>query len=264
MDLGIKDKTAIVGGASKGMGRAAAGRLAVEGANVTIVARGEAGLAKAAEEIAGVSSPEQVRAVSADLSRPDSVDRTIRETLDAFGRLDILVNNVGGPPPALAAGATEEQWRAALEQNFFSVQRMCVQAVPLMRQQGGGRIVTVLSYSLKEPVANLVLSNAVRMAALGFSKTLANEVGRHNITVNVVGPGPVMTERYLSLVDGWAGEAGVSSEEMLRRNAAAIPLGRIGRPEEMADLIAFLVSERASYITGAFIPLDGGLIRAPL
>ncbi len=264
MDLGIKDKVVIVGGASKGMGRATAGRLAVEGANVTLVARGEAGLAKAAEEIAGISSPGQVHAVSADLSRPESIDRTIQETLNAFGRLDILVNNVGGPPPALAANATEEQWRAALEQNFFSVQRMCVQAVPLMQQQGGGRIVTVLSYSLKEPVANLVLSNAVRMAALGFSKTLANEVGRHNITVNVVGPGAVMTERYLSLVDGWAGEAGVSSEEILRRNAAAIPLGRIGRPEEMAALIAFLVSERASYITGAFIPLDGGLIRAPL
>ncbi|PZC47445.1 MAG: 3-oxoacyl-[acyl-carrier protein] reductase [Chloroflexi bacterium] len=264
MDLGLSGKVAIVGGSSKGMGRATAGRLAEEGARVTLVARGEAGLAKAAEEIAAATTPEQVLSVCADLSRAGDVDRVISETVRAFGKLDILVNNVGGPPPGLAASATEDQWRAALDQNFFSVQRMCVQALPLMIKQGGGRIVTILSYSLKEPVANLVLSNAVRMAALGFSKTLADEVGPDNITVNVVGPGAVMTERYLSLVNVWAKDAGVTPEEMLAQKQAAIPLRRIGKPEEMADLIAFLVSERASYITGAFIPLDGGLIRAPL
>ena len=264
MDLGIRGKVAIVGGSSKGMGRATAGRLAEEGAKVTLVARGEADLARAAEEIAAATSPDQVLAVSADLSSATETERVINETIGAFGRLDILVNNVGGPPPGLASSATEDQWRAALDQNFFSVQRMCVQALPFMTEQGSGRIVTILSYSLKEPVANLVLSNAVRMAALGFSKTLADEVGRDNITVNVVGPGAVMTERYLSLVDVWAKDAGLSPEEMLAQKQAAIPLRRIGKPEEMADLIAFLVSERASYITGAFIPLDGGLIRAPL
>ena len=264
MDLGLRDRVAIVGGSSKGMGRAAALALAKEGASVTICARNEADLRKTEIDIARVGSQHHVLAIPADLSRSEDIKRVVRSTFNRFGRIDILVNNVGGPPLGRPSEMEDEEWEGALEQNFLSVVRTSREVVPYMEQQQWGRIINRLSISIKQPLEGSVLSTASRIAAAGYAKMLSAELAPFNITVNNVLPGHILTDRRAAQLESQAQEEARSLEEVGKEATQGIPMGRLGKPEEVGDLIAFLASERASYITGASISLDGGLLQGTL
>ncbi|HXG02264.1 MAG TPA: SDR family oxidoreductase [Candidatus Binatia bacterium] len=259
MDLGLKGKTALVTAASKGMGRACAMTFAAEGARVVMCARTERDLQAAAEEIRRRTGGEVV-AVAADVTRADDVKTVVRAARDAFGAVDILVANCGGPPRGGLDEVTDEQWYGAFEVSLLSVVRLIREVVPDMRRRRWGRILTIQSVSVKQPVEGLLLSNAVRPGVFGLVKTLVPDLGRDNITINVVCPGRILTDRYLS----GARQAGLPIEEYVARGAREVPLGRIGTPEEFADVLVFLASERASYVTGVALQVDGGLVRALL
>ena len=263
MDLQIQGRVAIVGGSSRGMGKAIAMGLAREGVNVTICARDAEAVSRAAEEIAA-TAPEQVLAFSADLSRREETERVVRETARRWGHIDIVVNNIGGPPLGQPSALDDAQWYAALELNFLSAVRMSREALPHMRQRGWGRIINLLSIAVKEPVENLALSTGSRMAVVGFAKMLSDEVTREGITVNNVLPGRILTDRLRSLAGTRAQQQGIDTDEVLRQMSLSVPAQRLGKPEEMADLVCFLASERASYISGTSILLDGGLSRSTL
>ena len=264
MDLGLRERVAIIGGSSKGMGRAAALALARGGASVTICARNEADLRKTEIEIARASSQHHVLAIPADLSRNEDIKRAVRSTFNRFGRIDISVNNIGGPPTGRPSELDDEAWEESLEQNFLSVVRMSREVIPYMKQQQWGRIINRLSISVKQPQEGTVLSTSSRMAVVGYAKVLATELAPFNITVNNVLPGFILTNRLASLYEAQAQDEGRTPEEITKEAARAIPMGRLGKPEEVGDLIAFLASERAGYITGASIPLDGGTLQATL
>ena len=263
MDLGLKDKVAIVGGGSKGLGRACAEVLAHEGAKVTICSRTQADLERAAEEIRQ-STGSEVLVFAGDLDRPETITNLVATTVERFGRLDILVNNSGGPPKAEAITASEELWETAVQRSLLFFARMCRAAIPHLKQQGGGRIINVLSSSVYEPIHKLVLSGATRMGVVAYAKTLADEVGPFNILVNNVCPGSILTERMLSNVTTHANDLGISVEEGLNLRASKAAVGRLGEPEEFAYLVAFLASDKASYITGTTIRIDGGAVRSVL
>ena len=264
MDLGLRERVAIVGGSSRGMGRATALALAREGAMVTICARNEVGLRKTELEIARASSQHHVLAISADLSRLEDIKRVVRGTFNRFGRIDISVNNVAGPPEGRPSELDDDEWEGALESNFLSIVRMSREVVPYMEQQQWGRIINRLSISVKQPLVGMVLSTSSRMAVAGYSKMLATELAQFNITVNNVLPGTILTDRLASDYEEQAQEQGRSAQEAMKQAVKAVPMGRLGKPEEIGDLIAFLASERASYITGANICLDGGALQATL
>ena len=261
MDLELKDKVAIVGGASKGLGRACAQALAEEGAKVVICSRTAADLEQAAEEIRQ-STEADVLAFAGDLESHDTINELVSTTVNHFGRLDILVNNSGGPPLARAATASEELWDTAIQRSLLFFVRMCRESIPYIKQQGGGRIINILASTVYQPIPNLALSGATRMGVVAFAKSLADELGRDNILVNNVCPGSISTERMLSNVTSRAKEQGISVDEALARRAAETALGRVGQPMELAYLVAFLASGKSSYITGTTILVDGGLVRA--
>jgi len=263
MDLGLKDKVAIVGGGSKGLGRACADVLAAEGAKVAICSRTRADLEQAAEEIRQTTGAD-VLVFAGDLDRPETITALVAATVKHFGRLDILVNNSGGPPLAEAATASEELWNTAVQRSLLFFVRMCREAIPHMKQQGGGRIINILSTSVYEPLHKLVLSGATRMGVVAYAKTLADEVGPDNILVNNVCPGSILTERMLSNVTRHANDLGIAVEEGLRLRASKSALGRIGEPAEFGSLVAFLASDKASFITGTTIRIDGGAVRSVL
>ena len=263
MDLELKDKVAIVGGASKGLGRACAEVLAQEGAKVVICSRTRSDLERAAKEI-GSATGAEVLAFPGNLDSYDTIKNLVAAAASHFGRLDILVNNSGGPPLARAATAGEDLWETALQRSLLFFVRMCREAVPHLKQQGGGRIINILASTVYQPIDNLALSGATRMGVVAFAKSLADEVGRHNILVNNVCPGSILSDRMLSNVTSRAKELGISVEEALGRRAAETALGRIGQPKELASLVAFLASGKASYITGTTILVDGGLVRSVL
>jgi len=260
MDLGLKGKVALVAGASQGMGRAVALGFAREGAKVSICARGEAQLKEAAEMIRRETGGEALATV-ADMTKAEDIQRFVARTVEKFGRLDVVVTNAGGPPPGEFMKFTDEDWEKAFHLNFMSALRLAREAVPHMRKVGGGRVVNITSYSVKEPIAGLVLSNAIRSAVIGLAKTLSRELAKDNILVNNVCPGRIDTERARKLSQARAERLKRPVEEINREMAAEIPLGRYGTAEEMAGLIVFLASERASYITGTTIQIDGGLVR---
>jgi 3-oxoacyl-[acyl-carrier protein] reductase len=263
MDLGLKGRVAIVGGASKGLGRACAEVLAEEGVKVAVCSRTRADLERAAAEIRDGTGSETL-AFAGDLDRHETIRDLVAATVDRFGRLDILVNNSGGPPLARAASATEEQWATALQRSLLFFARMSREALPQLRRHAVGRIINVLASTVYQPIPNLALSGATRMGVVAFAKSLADEVGRDGILVNNVCPGSILSERMLSNVTARAKELGISVEEALAQRAAETAVGRIGEPREMAHLVAFLASDRASYITGTTILVDGGLVRSVL
>lgn len=263
MDLGLKDKVALVAAASKGLGKATALELAREGANVAICARTEVTLQAAAGEIERANGSE-VLAVVANVSKADDIERLVQTTVDHFGRLDILVTNAGGPPAGYFLDLDDEAWFAAIELTLMSTVRLCRAAVPHMRQNGWGRIVNITSVSVKQPIDNLLLSNALRAGVVGLAKTLSNQFAGDGITVNSVCPGWTLTDRVAELNAARAREQGVPVEKVERQVTANIPMGRMGRPEELAALIAFLASERAGYITGTAIQVDGGYVKGLL
>ena len=263
MDLELKDKVAIVGGGSKGLGRACAEVLAQEGAKIAICSRSRADLDRAAKEIQGASGTD-VFAFTGDLDKQETVRDLIAATVERFGRLDIMVNNSGGPPLARAHNATEEQWATAVQRSLLFFARMSREAVPHLKRQGGGRIVNILASTVYQPIPNLALSGATRMGVVAFAKSLADEVGRDGILVNNVCPGSILSERMLSNVTSRAKELGISVDDALAQRAAETAVGRIGEPREMAYLVAFLASGKSSYITGTTILVDGGLVRSVL
>src|SRR5436309_3860749 len=263
MDLELGGKVAIVGGASKGLGRACAQVLAEEGTSLALCSRSQKDLDTAAHEIRDTTRAD-VLAFAGDLDRPETIRDLVAATVGRFGRLDILVNNSGGPPLARAHTATEEQWATAVQRSLLFFARMSREAVPHLKKAGGGRIVNILASTVYQPIPNLALSGATRMGVVAFAKSLADEVGRDGILVNNVCPGSILTERMLSNVTARAKELGISVEEALAQRATETAVGRIGEPRELAYLVAFLASGKASYITGTTILVDGGLVRSVL
>lgn len=249
MDLGIEGRTALVVAASKGIGRGIAEALAREGARVAISSRSEDSLRDAAEQIDG-----EVRIFAADTGDLDRVRGLPREVAEALGPIEILVLNTGGPPPGGALDNSLEGWEAAFRSLVLAPRVLAEAVVPGMRERGWGRIVNVSSTSIREPIPGLTLSNANRLAALGLLETLADEVAGDGITVNTVATGMFATERLADAKGSLEG-----AEEGARQR---VPAKRLGRPDEYGDLVAFLCSERAAYLTGAVIPLDGGLLRS--
>ena len=263
MDLELTDKVAIVGGASKGLGRACAEVLAEEGCRVAICSRSRDDLEKAAKDIRSATGRD-VLAFAGDLDRPETIRALVAATAERFGRIDVLVNNSGGPPLAQAQSASEEQWATAVERSLFFFARMCRDALPHLKAAGAGRIINILASTVYQPIPNLVLSGVTRMGVVAFAKTLADEVGRDGILVNNVCPGSIMSERMRSNVTARAKQLGITLEEALAQRAAETAVGRVGEPRELANLVAFLASGKSSYITGTTILVDGGLVRSVL
>ena len=264
MDLGLEERVAVVGGSSSGIGKAAALSLARGGASVTICGRDEAELRKAEIEIARTSTQHHVLAIQADLTRMDDIKRVVRGTFNRFGRIDIAVNNMVDTPSGLPSELGDESWETAMEQSFLSVVRLSREVIPYMKQQQWGRIVNRLSLFAKQPSEGSVLSTSSQMAVVGYAKMLATELATFNITVNTVLPGVILTDGMTSFYEEKAKEQGRSGDDMLKEVSRSIPMARLGKPEEVGDLIAFLASERASYMTGASIPLDGGMLLSTL
>jgi 3-oxoacyl-[acyl-carrier protein] reductase len=263
VDLGIRDKVALVAAASKGLGKAAAMALAAEGARVVIAARGADLLRQTAAEIAAATGA-SVTGVAADVSVAADTQRLFEAACDTYGQVDILVNNAGGPRPGVFTDMSDEDWLQAVELNLLSTIRLTRLVLPGMRARRWGRIVNITSISVKQPIPNLILSNGVRAGVVGMAKTLADQVAAEGITVNNVCPGYMLTDRVRDLSRSQAEAEGVAVEEVLQRSLVDIPAGRLGQPEELAALIAFLASEPAAYITGATIQVDGGRYRGLL
>jgi 3-oxoacyl-[acyl-carrier protein] reductase len=257
MDLELNGKVAIVGGASKGLGRACADVLAQEGTKIAICSRSKPDLELAAKEIRDTTGGD-VLAFAGDLDRPETIRDLIAATVGRFGRLDIMVNNSGGPPLARAQTATEEQWATAVQRSLLFFARMSREALPHLKQRRAGRIINILASTVYQPIPNLALSGATRMGVVAFAKSLADEVGRDGVLVNNVCPGSILSERMLSNVTARAKELGISVDEALGQRAAETAVGRIGEPKELAYLVAFLASGKSSYITGTTILVDGG------
>ena len=256
MDLGIRDRVALVCASSKGIGRATAFALAEEGVKLALCARGEDALQDTAAAIRTQTGAETL-AIAADLRRAEDIEAVFSQTIQRYGRLDILVTNVGGPPSGSFERFDDAAWQQAFETLLLSVVRLCRLAVPEMRSRRWGRIVNVTSTSVKQPIPGLILSNSLRAAVTGLAKTLASEVAADGITVNNVAPGRILTDR---LTSRYAGDA-----ETTRREAAVgVPMARVGEPEEMAGAICYLCGEAAAYITGVTLHVDGGLTQSVL
>ena len=260
MDLGLKDRVALVAASSRGMGRATAEAFAAEGCRVAMCARDQQTLQAAAEKIRKQYNTE-VLAQAVDVSNAADVSRFVADVADKFGGVDICVTNAGGPPAKGFLAATLAEWQRALELNFLSTVYFAREVIPHMQRKRWGRILTLTSITTKQPVTDLVLSNAVRAAVVGLVKSLANEFGKDGILVNNVGPGFTATDRLKELAKTRSASSGKSEQEILQGWAADAPLQRLGEPREVAETIVWLASERASYITGQTVLVDGGIYK---
>ena len=263
MDLGLKGKVAVVCAASKGLGRAVAHELAAEGASIVMCARGEKALNAARDEIARATKAKTL-AVVADVAALDGLDKIAAQAIERFGRVDILVNNAGGPPSGSFEKHNWTEWQSAVELTLRSAVELTRRLLPGMRERRWGRVLNITSIAAKQPVDGLMLSNSLRAAVTGWARTLANEVASDGVTVNNILPGYTRTERVQQLNEAAAAREGLTVEEIERKTQAQIPMRRMAEPEEFAAAVAFLVSERASYITGQSIAVDGGWIRSLL
>jgi 3-oxoacyl-[acyl-carrier protein] reductase len=263
MDLGLKDKVALVAASSQGLGRAVAEELAAEGASLVLCARDPQTLDKTAAAIAERSNV-RVLAVPADVTNTDDIKRLVDAGIERFGPIDILVTNAGGPPAGRFEQLTREQWEQAIRLTLLSAVELARQVLPGMKERRWGRILNITSIAVKQPVENLLLSNSLRAGLTGFARTLANEVAADGITVNNVLPGYTRTERLEELAEMMSEKQGISTSEFRGKWEKEIPMGRLGEPREFAALVAFLASERASYITGTSIQVDGGWIKSLL
>jgi 3-oxoacyl-[acyl-carrier protein] reductase len=249
---------------SQGLGRACAEILAREGARVVINGRRPDELARAAQEIRQVMAirAADVHTMAGDITQPDDITRLLKATIAKFGQLDILVTNAGGPPPGKFTELDETAWQDALDTTLWPVVRLVRQSLPYLRdakERGGGRIVNIVSTSVKQPIPGLLLSNAIRPAVIGLAKTLASELAPDDILVNNVCPGSFDTARIWKVYESRAQGTPLTAEQVAEQAAKAIPLGRLGDPKELANLVAFLVSDKATYITGQTLCVDGGL-----
>jgi 3-oxoacyl-[acyl-carrier protein] reductase len=259
VNLGLQGRTAFVAASSQGLGRAIAEALAAEGVRLALCARTER-IKDVASEIAATYQV-QTMGVVADVSVLQDVSRAVELAAEAFGAIDILVTNAGGPPPGPFESHGTDAWHHAVDLNLMSVVNLCRAVVPGMKERRWGRILNVTSIAVKQPVDGLILSNSVRAAVTGFARTLANEVAPFNITVNNLLPGYTRTERLVKLADNIASTKGITSDAAYAAWEQQIPMGRVGEPEEFAALAAFLASERAGYITAQNIAVDGGWIK---
>ena len=261
MELGLKGKVAIITASSRGIGRATAEAFASEGARVALCARTAADVTRAADEIRARTGA-QVLAVRADLTKAEDIQDLVRRTVDAYGTVDILANNAGGPPAGSFDDMGDAEWQAAFELTLLSTVRLVRAVIPHMRRAGGGAIVNLQSSSVKVPLDNMILSNSIRTGVIGLAKSLSLELAKDNIRVNTVLPGSILTDRLRQMLVLQSQKSGQSVEEIQRLREAKIPLGHLGKPEDMADMIVFLASDRAKYVTGATVQVDGGLIRS--
>ena len=259
MDLGLKGKVALVAAASQGLGKASALALAREGARVAICARTQADLDAAADQIRAETGAE-VLAVAADLTRAQDIHRVVAATVEQFGGIDVLVNNSGGPAIGKFDDLSDDDWRRGFEVVTLNFVRFVREVVPYMRRKQWGRIVGIQSISVKEPVEHIDLSNGIRPGLAGLMKAIMPDLAKDGITINLVLPGRSPPPAHPALRR--AGDLDEEARAQLAPLAAAIPVGRLGEPSELGDLVAFLASERASYITGAVYQVDGGIIRS--
>ena len=263
MDFGIKDRVALVAAASKGIGFAAARELAREGARVFLCSRDEKRASEAAQKLHDETGA-TVAGLGADVTDNESVEHFVNLAFERAGRIDILVTNAGGPPSTTFAATDLEMFRKAFELNALSAVRLAKLVLPGMQSQKWGRIVNITSVSVKQPIDGLLLSNTVRAGLTGWAKTVSTEVAADNVTVNNVAPGYTLTERQEELATARAKASGKPKEEMIGVWAAQVPMRRLASPEEIAAAVAFLASERASYITGVTLQVDGGWVRGLL
>jgi 3-oxoacyl-[acyl-carrier protein] reductase len=261
MDLGLQGKVAFITGGSKGIGLAVATGLAREGARVAICARRQDLLDRAAKEVADGTGAE-VLPISGDMSKPGDAERVVAAVIARFSRIDILVNNAGSAPGGVLLNLTEEDWTVAMQLKFLGYIRCCKAVVPHMLTQGGGRIVNIVGNDGVKPAYWELTASAANAAGLAAIQALAEQYGRHNIRINAINPGPVSTERWDGLVRAYARDMNLPLDEAARRGVGSVPLGRICTPQEVADVAVFVASDRASFMNGASITLDGGQRKA--
>jgi 3-oxoacyl-[acyl-carrier protein] reductase len=257
MDLGLKGKVAFIAGGSQGLGKAVTMEMCREGAKAVICALDDPELPLAVEEIRAATGAEVI-GIPADVTVAEQARNFIRKGIEHFGTVDILVNNAGGPPSKTFLEIDDDLWNFGVKLNLMSTIIMTREVVPIMMEKRSGRIINMTSISVKQPIDGLILSNTVRSGVVGMAKTLSNELATYNITVNNVCPGYTMTERVRSLSVATAEKEGTTPEEVVKRWESSIPMKRLGTPEEFAALVTFLASDRAGYITGASIQIDGG------
>ncbi|HEY9166296.1 MAG TPA: SDR family oxidoreductase [Candidatus Kryptonia bacterium] len=260
MDLGLRGKTAIVAASTKGLGKAVALALSSEGANVVINGRHKQNLHDATEEIKSATGRTPV-ALQCDLTKPEDIEKLFDQVEKELGSVHVLVANAGGPPAGNLADFNDEQWLNAIDLNLMSTVRLIRKSLPIMQKQKWGRIVNITSLTVKQPADNLLLSNSVRAAVVGFAKSVSQQVAKDNILINNIAPYYVSTKRVDYLLEETAAKRGITKEAALQNIVKEIPMGRLGTPEEFASVVAFLCSEKNGYITGATIQFDGGAYR---
>jgi len=263
MDLGLKNKVALVAASSKGLGKAIAWSLAQEGTKLVICARDKKILEKAADDIL-LKTGVTVFPLALDLTDQGQIQWLIEETMDLFGKVDILITNAGGPPTGHFEDLQEVDWKQAFQLTLMSTVRLIKAVIPGMKKQKWGRIINLASVSAKQPIPDLLLSNVIRPGVIGLTKSLSQELAGDNILVNAVCPGYFITDRVKSIVEEKANKAKQKYDKVMKELTAQIPLGRMGNPEELADLVCFLASEKAGYITGSVFQVDGGFIKGLL